>query len=217
MISSTRAASQARAASVAATSSFVTPASADTTTIGFKCRRSATISIAFATRCASPTDVPPNLMMITATLIRLRQRGRILTRAPLPACGEGWRSRVRVGSQQTLRHQQLAFSSAAPAARESCVPSATMRMREAAGAEAATETACRARDRGRGAAGGDRSHRCSAAAVLALTEVRVVAARPEAMTLRGLRGARIRGFASESEIVIRCRRSSARDSSERRC
>src|SRR2546426_11648313 len=60
--------SHARAASVAATRSFVTPARAETTTIGSSFCRSATISMAFATRCASPTEVPPNLMMITAAL-----------------------------------------------------------------------------------------------------------------------------------------------------
>src|SRR5713101_5488586 len=69
--------SHARAASVAATRSFVTPASADTTTIGSSFCRSATISMAFATRCASPTEVPPNLMMITAArsqkALRLQQ------------------------------------------------------------------------------------------------------------------------------------------------
>src|SRR6266508_6362633 len=56
--------SHARAASLAATRSFVTPASAETTTIGNCTFRSATMSIAFATRCASPTEVPPNLTMI---------------------------------------------------------------------------------------------------------------------------------------------------------
>src|ERR1700694_3820854 len=57
-----------RAASVAATRSFVTPASAETTTIGCRSRRSATMSMALATRSASPTEVPPNLMTITARL-----------------------------------------------------------------------------------------------------------------------------------------------------
>src|SRR6187549_2555413 len=56
----------AHAASLAATRSFVTPESAETTTIGFSARRSATMSIAFATRSASPTEVPPNLMTIIA-------------------------------------------------------------------------------------------------------------------------------------------------------
>ena len=46
---------------------LVTPESAETTTIGFRCRRSATMSMAFATRSASPTEVPPNLMTIMAT------------------------------------------------------------------------------------------------------------------------------------------------------
>src|SRR5512132_1605231 len=64
MISATRFESCAHAASLAATRSLVTPASAETTTIGSRCLRSETISIAFATRSASPTDVPPNLMTI---------------------------------------------------------------------------------------------------------------------------------------------------------
>src|SRR5438445_957572 len=93
--------SQARAASLAATRSFVTPASADTTTIGFFSRRSATMSIAFATRCASPTDVPPNLMTI-------------MTRWPLAVGRWPWplllgERRTANGelSQQPLRFQQL--------------------------------------------------------------------------------------------------------------
>src|SRR5438046_8707000 len=68
MIWLTRSASHARAASLAATRSFVTPLSAETTTIGCCSLRSATMSIAFATRCASPTEVPPNLMTIMAGL-----------------------------------------------------------------------------------------------------------------------------------------------------
>src|SRR2546428_5295134 len=93
--------SQARAASLAATRSFVTPASAETTTIGFFSRRSATMSIAFATRCASPTEVPPNLMTI-------------MTRWPLAVGRWPWpllfgERRTANGqlSQQPLRLEQL--------------------------------------------------------------------------------------------------------------
>src|SRR5437763_1921378 len=63
-ISLTRSMSPSHAASLQATRSLVTPASAETTTIGSRSRRSATMSIAFATRCASPTEVPPNLITI---------------------------------------------------------------------------------------------------------------------------------------------------------
>src|SRR5436190_10361418 len=66
MISRTRFGSCEHAASDASTRLFVTPESAETTTIGLRCLRSATISIAFATRSASPTEVPPNLMTIIA-------------------------------------------------------------------------------------------------------------------------------------------------------
>src|SRR5579859_2566155 len=113
MISFTRSMSHAFAASLAATSSFVTPASAETTTIGFRSRRPATMSIAAATRSASPTEVPPNLMTIMRPSSALRapsprERGEGLL-GPRPAQrGEGGR-RPGEGqaSQQPLRLQQL--------------------------------------------------------------------------------------------------------------
>src|ERR1043165_1051899 len=106
MISATRSTSRRRAASVAATRSFVTPASAETTTIGLRGCRSATISMAFATRSASPTLVPPNLMTIIATLSPLRhpepRRRRRISSAEILRCAQddGY-------SQEPFRFQQL--------------------------------------------------------------------------------------------------------------
>src|SRR4051812_19408884 len=48
-----------------AISALVTPASADTTTIGLRSRRDPTIPAARVIASASPTDVPPNLRTIT--------------------------------------------------------------------------------------------------------------------------------------------------------
>src|SRR5436190_4012758 len=103
MIWLTRSASHARAASLAATRSFVTPLSAETTTIGCCSLRSATMSIAFATRCASPTDVPPNLMTIMMAGSQLAVRG---SRSP-PNCQP--RTADCELSQESLRFQQLSI------------------------------------------------------------------------------------------------------------
>src|SRR5205807_9294794 len=90
----------AHAASVEATRSLVTPASAETTTIGSRSRRSATMSMALATRCASPTEVPPNLMTIMiGCALRV---ARCALRPPSPLA-----TRNRQLSQQSLRLQQL--------------------------------------------------------------------------------------------------------------
>src|SRR5258708_5694612 len=122
MMASTRAPSCARAASVAATRSLVTPANAETTIIGLRSRRSATMSIAFATRLASPTDVPPNLMTImdgfrlTVASCQLRRhsafsRSPLRTTAPTrqPAAGNRQPSTAHrpPSSQQPLCFEQL--------------------------------------------------------------------------------------------------------------
>src|SRR5438552_2247991 len=98
--------SHCRAASVAATRSFVTPANAETTTIGNCDFRSATMSIAFATRCASPTEVPPNLMTIMA---RPRAARLPLAVGRWPWVGFYGEQRTANGerSQQPLRLEQL--------------------------------------------------------------------------------------------------------------
>src|ERR1043165_5656038 len=71
---STRSWSPALAASVAAMSWLVMPESAETTTIGRRCCRLATMPTALATRSASPTEVPPNLMTITDASPALRMQ-----------------------------------------------------------------------------------------------------------------------------------------------
>src|SRR5437868_1355319 len=96
--------SHCRAASVAATRSFVTPANAETTTIGNCDFRSATMSIAFATRCASPTEVPPNLMTIMARPRAESSRLSVLgSQKPFGQPTTDNRQR----SQQPLRLEQL--------------------------------------------------------------------------------------------------------------